>query len=308
MQRFSLSPETIQNAIIRLREGGLIVFPTDTLYGIGADAENAEAVAKVYEHKHRPLHKALSILVSDIDMASRYGDVTPLATELASRFWPGALTLLIPKHASSLADTVAPGKPAIAVRQPAHKAVLEMIRGLGRGMVGPSANLSGEAPSSAPELIADYDDVFAIVDGFCPIGIESTLVDCTGDVPKVLRLGAISVAMLESGSGMKFDVAPQAHAPDWRAKTPLRLNAVDVKDGEALLAFGSLKYMAAEGIGFAKDLPPSRLQNLSEAGDEEEALRRLYVCLARLEKYAPKSIAVMALPSGRLSERFHVEY
>lgn len=188
-----MAADQFGQALAILRNGGVIAYPTDTVYGLGADAWNAQAVARIYRLKGRSVHQPLPLLLADEGMLSSVAEsLSDAGRALADRFWPGGLTLVLPKTAS-LPSWLAPGD-TIAVRIPASAAPVGLIRGLGRPLIGTSANLSGaRSPVDAQEVRRQLGDrVDLILDGGpCPGGIESTVVDVTSDPPRVLRLGKI---------------------------------------------------------------------------------------------------------------------
>jgi L-threonylcarbamoyladenylate synthase len=198
----------VDKGILLLKRGGVIAFPTDTVYGLGASARDFMAVERVYEVKERPRDMPLALLLGGIRQIGEVaGPVSPLAWRLAEHFLPGALTLVLPKSASVL-DVITAGGHTVALRVPAHPVPLALIAGLGGPLLGTSANLSGR-PSTleAGEVCAQFGDSLDLVidGGRCPGGRESTIVDVTGKVPVVLREGAISLSELERvGGGVKF--------------------------------------------------------------------------------------------------------
>lgn len=197
--------EQIEQAIAILKKGGIVAFPTDTVYGLGANAVDDDAVTKVYRAKERPYHLALPLLLRDISqIAGVARDVPDLAWQLAQRFLPGGLTLVLHK-ASVISSVVCGGGDKIAVRVPDHPVPIALIEGLGAPITGTSANLSG-SPSllTAKEVYRQIGDrVDLIIDGRCPGSVDSTVLDLTGDIPAVLREGAISREEIERVCGME---------------------------------------------------------------------------------------------------------
>jgi len=198
-----LSPsiqQQIEKGISVLKKGGLVAFPTDTVYGLGAAANLPEAVEKIYQVKQRPHDKALPLLLGDlVQIADVAHHVSETAWLLARAFLPGALTLVLPK-ASSVSDIISGSGQTVASRVPAHPVPLALINGLGTPIVGTSANISGHpSPLTADEVRAQFgDEIDLIIDGGrCPGGKESTVVDVTGEVPVLLREGAIARKELE---------------------------------------------------------------------------------------------------------------
>ena len=193
-----LSPDIqsqIENGISVLRQGGIVAFPTDTVYGLGAGAGLPRAIERIYEVKERPRDMALPLLLADVSQVTGLAEsVPPVAWTLIHNFWPGALTLVLTK-AASVADIIAGGGTTVAVRIPAHPVPVALAKGLGTPIVGTSANVSGQpSPLTAREVHSQFGDrVDLIIDGGrCPGGKESTVVDVTGEIPVVLREGAIS--------------------------------------------------------------------------------------------------------------------
>ncbi|HEY7270366.1 MAG TPA: L-threonylcarbamoyladenylate synthase [Dehalococcoidia bacterium] len=186
----------IEQAVARLRDGGVVAFPTDTLYALGADATNAEAVGRVFDIKGREAGKPLPLFVAGAEIAAGVAVMTPLARRLAERFWPGALTLVVQKLPSFESEALVGGE-TVALRVPNSDVALEILRGLGRPVTATSANLSGGAdPADASTVRAQIGErLDLIVDGgACDVGVSSTIVDCTGEAPLILRAGAISEA------------------------------------------------------------------------------------------------------------------
>lgn len=185
----------VEHAIEILKKGGLVAFPTDTVYGLGANSCDEKAVAKVYEAKMRPRHLPLPLLLSHISqMEGLARDIPDLAWLLAERFLPGGLSLVLHK-APSVSSLITAGSEKIALRVPDHHVPIALIEGLGAPIIGTSANVTGApSPLTAQEAAQQMEDrVDLIIDGGrCPGGVESTVVDLTGDVPRILREGAIS--------------------------------------------------------------------------------------------------------------------
>jgi L-threonylcarbamoyladenylate synthase len=189
--------EQVEKGISVLKEGGVVAFPTDTVYGLGASIGIDSAVEKVYRIKERPRHMALPLLLADIDQLEDIATVIPTyARLLADKFWPGPLTLVLLKS-DSVSDIVSGGK-TIAVRIPAHPIPTTLARGVGTPIVGTSANLSGQPSALTAEEARNQlgGSVDLIIEGDCPGGIESTVVDLSGEKPVILRPGAISIETL----------------------------------------------------------------------------------------------------------------
>ena len=212
-----------------LMAGGLVAFPTETVYGLGADASNAVAVARIYSVKGRPADHPLIVHVASMDgLGDWSGDVPSYAISLARDFWPGPMTLVVPR--SSLAgDFVTGGQDTVGVRVPSHPVALGLleafVRAGGKGVAAPSANRFGNvSPTSAHAVATELGDYLAdgdqILDGgACDVGVESTIIDCTGDTPKILRPGAITVEMIEQSTGLK--VVASVEEPEIRVSGSL---------------------------------------------------------------------------------------
>jgi L-threonylcarbamoyladenylate synthase len=191
--------EQIKSGIAILKRGGLVAFATDTVYGLGACFNNKKAVERVYQLKRRARSMGLPLLVADESQINEVADsIPPVARLLVKRFMPGGLTLVLPR-ARTMSDAIIGGSEAVAVRIPAHPVPIALIKGLGLPITGTSANKSGQqSPLTADEVRQHFgDDIDLIIDGQCDGGIESTIVDVTTDVPRLLREGAISRAELE---------------------------------------------------------------------------------------------------------------
>jgi L-threonylcarbamoyladenylate synthase len=193
-------PEQVDKGIAILKKGGLVVFPTDTVYGLGACFSNLSAVERVYRVKQRPRNMGLPLLLAEEAQISEVAEyVLPVAWLLVGRFLPGALTIVLPKS-DAVPDIVTGGGKTVAIRIPAHPVPISLIKGIGSPMVGTSANVSGRPSSlTADEVYSQFgDEIDLVIDGSrCPGGKESTIVDATGEVPRVLREGAITRQELE---------------------------------------------------------------------------------------------------------------
>lgn len=305
--------ENISSAAVQLQDGGLVTMPTETVYGLGADATNDFSVALIFESKGRPSFNP--IIVHYFDKAAAEKDVifNDAAEQLATVFWPGPLTMILPRRPESrLSLLTSAGLPTQAVRVPSHPVARQLIRALGRPIAAPSANASGNLSPTTPQHVLQSLGARAgmiLAGGKAEVGLESTVVDLTGDVPTLLRPGAITLEDLKMQLGevhveteavTENPKSPGQLLKHYAPRTPLRLRAVDVKKDEALLAFGSLRFMGIEGGGFAKDLPQGRLLNLSESGDLNEAAANLFAMLHQLDEGNFARIAVMNVPETGL--------
>lgn len=300
--------DAIVAAARMLAEGRLVAFPTETVYGLGADATNGAAVARLYAAKGRPAFNPLIAHVADMDAARRLGLFNAEAERLAAAFWPGALTLVLPKAPGCpVADLATAGLDTIAVRVPNHPVARDIFAAFGKPIVAPSANRSGHvSPTTAQHVLADLGGrIDLIVDGgSTPVGLESTIVACLGE-PMLLRPGGVARADIEAALGRPLADAPASTAPDaplapgqlashYAPNARLRLNTKDVRQGEALLAFG-------------RTLPPGVAQaaamfSLSVSGDLVEAAANLFSMLRAADAIGAITIAVMPIPPDGLGE------
>jgi L-threonylcarbamoyladenylate synthase len=300
--------DTVAAAARVLADGGLVAFPTETVYGLGADATNGAAIARLYAAKGRPLFNPLIAHVVDAAAARRLGRLDAIAEKLAAAFWPGPLTLILPKAAGCpVADLATAGLDTVAVRVPAHPAACDILAAFGKPIVAPSANRSGHvSPTTAPHVLADLDGrIDLIVDGGpTPVGLESTVVACLGE-PVLLRPGGVARADIEAALGRPLAGAPAraAHnaplapgqlASHYAPTARLRLNASDVRSGEVLLAFGPTLLPGASHAAV--------VLNLSPAGDLVEAAANLFSHLRTLDASGAATIAVMPIPHEGLGE------
>jgi L-threonylcarbamoyladenylate synthase len=298
------TPEAIAQAAAILRAGGLVGFPTETVYGLGADATNGLAVAALYAAKGRPSFNPLIVHVPEAAAAAAIAEMTPLARKLASAFWPGPLTLVLPRRPLRIiADLVTAGLDTIAVRVPAHPVAQALLRAADLPIAAPSANRSGHvSPTAAAHVEADLGNRVAMIldGGPTKVGLESTVVDATGTEPIILRLGAVTAEDIARVTGKPARIAaaddtapasPGMLARHYAPATRLRLDARDVRPGEALLAFGP-RAPAHDGPAI----------NLSPSGDLAEAAANLFAALRSLDAAGAAAIAVMPIPAYGLGE------
>ena len=306
----TLSSKTIEKASDILLSGGLVAVPTETVYGLAANALNGEAVASIFAAKERPSFNPLISHFYDINQMNEYVEINDTAKLIAQKFWPGALTMILPKKQNNnISDLVTAGLETMAVRIPANKAMINLLKEVNVPLAAPSANKSGTPSPTTAKHVADSlgDKIDLIIAaGKCEVGIESTIIDLTSDKVIILRAGIITAEDIESVIGYKpeYDFgnhdkpkSPGQILKHYSPSIPIRLNAIDVKEGEALLAFGSIKFMGLSKGGFAKDLPDYALKNLSETGDLYEAAANLFAMLRDLDNDKNKSIAIMNIPN-----------
>jgi L-threonylcarbamoyladenylate synthase len=295
--------EAIEAAARCLAAGGLVAFPTETVYGLGVDAGNGEAVARLYAAKGRPAFNPLIAHVADIAAARPVGVFTAAAEKLAAAFWPGPLTLVLARQADCIvADLALAGLDSVAVRVPAHPIARNLIEAFGGPVVAPSANRSGHvSPTSAAHVLDDLRGrIDLIIDaGPCTVGVESTIVSCL-EQPTLLRPGGIPREAIEATLGAVLataqlaedsaPVAPGMLSSHYAPKTALRLDADGAENGEALLAFG--RAPAFSGVTL----------NLSPCGNLIEAAANLFSHLRALDASGTRRIAVMKVPHEGLGE------
>jgi L-threonylcarbamoyladenylate synthase len=294
----------IARAVALLAAGDIAALPTETVYGLAADAGNGLAVAKIYAVKGRPSFNPLICHVSALDMARQFGVFDALSEHLAQAFWPGPLTLVVPMREGARIDPlVTAGLTAIALRAPRGVAS-EIITLLGRPIAAPSANTSGRISATSAQAVSDDlgSAVPLVLDGGpSPVGLESTIVKAEGGKVRLLRPGGVPAEEIENLLGIELERASggKVEAPGmleshYAPKAALRLNADRVFPGEALLAFGPVRAAGAESVSHAL--------NLSEAGDLTEAAANLFAHLLALDKGGAASIAVEPVPARGLGE------
>ena len=283
-----------------LREGRLVAFPTETVYGLGADATNDEAVARVYAAKGRPSFNPLIAHVPDLEEAFALGQFTEEAKSLARAFWPGPLSLVVPRAASCPVSLLASaGHDSIAIRIPSHPMALDLLKATGRPVVAPSANPSGKiSPTTAEHVRRHLKDKVAMVldGGRCKVGVESSVVSFLADGPKLLRQGGVPRTEIEKVLGHAIAVeshSARPHAPGqllshYAPHAELRLNADAPREGEAYLGFGPLH---AHGPW-----------TLSARGDLVEAAASLFRLLHEIDATGVARIAVAPVPHHGLGE------
>lgn len=306
LQILTVSDESIALAVEYLRHGKLVSFPTETVYGLGADATSKEATASIYTTKGRPSNNPLIIHVKSLEDAQLLGVFNEAARSLTEKYWPGPLTIVVPiREGAKVYPAPHYTVDTIAIRCPSHPVSYELLHAFGKPIAAPSANRSGRI--SATKAIDVYDDfkdapgnLALILDGGdCPEGIESTIVDCTNVQPVVLRHGSIildelsidsiKTSELTSTSGMMR--SPGLLSSHYAPSLPVRINASHLKEGEVLLGFGSaMDEIATHGL------------NLSPEGDLEEAAHNLYSYLRQLDIPRWKGIAVMPIPDEGLGK------
>ena len=293
-----------------LKAGGLVAFPTETVYGLGADASQATAVARIYEAQGRPSFNPLIAHVADIKAAENIARFDATALRLAETFWPGPLTLVLPKTTQCpVAELATAGLDTVAIRVPAHPVARDLLRAFGGAVVAPSANISGHvSPTTAAHVANDLlGRIDMILDGGpVEVGVESTIVACFEE-PMLLRPGGLPREDIERVLGRSLrrlpedaagedaqPLAPGMLASHYAPRTPVRLDASDVKPDEAVLAFGPAEVNGAHAA--------KAVLNLSATGDLGEAAANLFGYLRALDAKGSRTIAVMPVPQHGLGE------
>jgi len=286
-----------------LRAGGLVAFPTETVYGLGADATNERAVARIFAIKERPVINPLIVHVRDEYQAAELVDFNDMAQKLAHAFWPGALTLVLNRKPSGpLARAATAGLDTVAVRVPAHPMAQALLHQAGVPIAAPSANKSGYlSPTQAVHVLMQFKDgqgLNLIIDGGpCPVGVESTIVDVSTERPVLLRPGGVAAEDIEAVVGplavrdTTTITAPGQTDSHYAPSIPLRINVLpkDRQKGESLITFGP-------------DMPRRAAVNLSKSGDLTEAAANLFTMLRALDMPGIRGIAVVPIPNQGLGQ------
>jgi L-threonylcarbamoyladenylate synthase len=296
-------PAAIAEAGAILRAGGLVAFPTETVYGLGADATRGETVAKIYAAKERPQFNPLISHVSDLPAAERLGGFNSDARALAEAFWPGPLTLVVPAAPGcAVSDLARAGLDSVALRVPAHPVAQALLRAAGVPVAAPSANRSGRvSPTHAGHVMGDLEGrIDCVLDGGpTQVGVESTIVACLGDDVRILRPGGVAREEIERVLGRKVAAAqadeaitaPGMLASHYAPNARLRLDATSIEKDEAVLDFGG-RFAEVQAASF----------DLSPTGDLAEAAANLFAFLRALDATGAETIAVAPIPHEGLGE------
>ncbi|KAF0183897.1 MAG: tRNA threonylcarbamoyladenosine biosynthesis protein [Hyphomonadaceae bacterium] len=293
-------PENIDLALEILRGGGSIGLPTETVYGLASDATNATAIANIFAVKNRPQFNPLISHVSGLEMALEYGVFSEIAQKLAKAFWPGPLTIVVPRRADcAICDLACAGLETVALRAPKHPAAQEIITRFGKPIAAPSANISGSiSPTSASDVLAELGGKIEIIidGGNCEIGLESTVVAVIGDEVTLLRHGSVGIEELASVAGVEVNIAnlhdenspksPGMMLRHYAPKTQVRLDAASASEDEVFISFGTA--------------PPTsigKIIHLSPSGNLTEAAANLYAALREADKLGAKAIAIAPIPN-----------
>lgn len=300
--------EAIERAGAAIREGRLVAFPTETVYGLGADATDDKAVASIFEAKGRPRFNPLIVHVADFAEAQKHCVFNAEAEELARRFWPGGITLVLPRREDTpLSLLVSAGLDTVAIRVPAHETARALIKAAKRPLAAPSANPSGKvSPTCAAHVMEGLGGApqlaFVLDGGSCPLGLESSVIGFPQGIPTLLRPGAVArdeiekalgkpLANADTGAGEEGRASPGQLESHYAPGSPIRLNAREVAEDEVLLAFGP-------------DAPEAKTSmNLSPSGDLGQAAANLFAMLRAIDAEARgRRIAVMPIPMTGLGE------
>jgi L-threonylcarbamoyladenylate synthase len=289
-----------------LRQGGLVAFPTETVYGLGADATSATAVTGIYSAKDRPRFNPLISHLWSREAALAQGRFDDAARALAGAFWPGPLTLVVPAAPGcTICDLARAGLDTVGLRVPAHPLAQDLLGRVGRPVAAPSANRSGRvSPTMAEHVMADLDGrIDAVVEGgVAEVGVESTIVACIDESPRLLRPGGVPRAAIEAVIGRTLatgvaggrPVSPGMLASHYAPRARVRLDATAIRPGDAALLFGAT---LPDGLDDAV-----QVENLSPGGNLAEAAARLFGALRRLDASGAATIAVAPVPEDDLGE------
>lgn len=292
------TPDALDRAAAILRAGGLVGLPTETVYGLAADATNPAALAALFAAKGRPRFNPLIVHVPTLADAERLALFGPLARRLAQAFWPGPLTLVAPRRPDgTIHDLATAGLATVALRAPAHPVARALLSAFGGPVAAPSANRSGHvSPTIAAHVAEEFGAEVALVldGGPCAVGLESTVVAVIGEQASLLRLGGLPRTAIEAVAGPLATSEGQEAAPaspgmllkHYAPATPVRLNALAAKPGETMIGFGS--------VGGAR--------TLSATGDLAEAAANLFAMLRAADAEGARAIAVAPVPDHGLGE------
>ena len=286
-----------------LADGGLVAFPTETVYGLGADATNAKAVAKIYAAKGRPADHPLIVHVASIaGLGDWADDVRPYAIALARDFWPGPMTLIV-KRSALAGDFITGGQDTVGVRVPNHPVALGLLQAFiksgGKGVAAPSANRFGDvSPTTAQAVVAELSEYLADTDqildgGACDVGVESTIIDCTGDVPRILRPGAVTAQMIQESTGLTVVDIVVAEREEIRVSGSLESHYAP----DATVVLDQLPIAGQGFIALADSATPAGVIRLAAPQTHQEFARVLYAALRAADDQAI-AVVVVHQPAG----------
>ncbi|MFT6658000.1 MAG: L-threonylcarbamoyladenylate synthase [Maritalea sp.] len=288
-------PVSVNEAVEHLNNGAVVAMPTETVYGLAGAAFNDDAVLKIFKTKGRPKFNPLIVHCADMGMAQSIADFSPLAHELAAAFWPGPMTLVLPKKQSAkISDLVTAGLETVAIRLPKHPLARELLLKFAQPVAAPSANPSGKlSPTSAQHVIEGFKNTVPVVDGgACEAGVESTILAVLDNRIVLLRPGSISAEMVTAATGLVVElpqsnkvVAPGMLKSHYAPNASVRLNVTKPSGEEAFLGFGTIA-----GVGASS-------RNLSPSSDLAEAAKNLFQYLRELDATGAPTIAVAPIPN-----------
>ena len=291
----------IAAAATALRDGALVAFATETVYGLGANACDGQAVARIYEAKGRPSFNPLIVHVPDVEGAMRLGQFNADAVRLAETFWPGPLTLVVERAVECpVSQLASAGLSSLAIRVPGRENARELLRLAGCPVAAPSANISGQiSPTRAQHVVTGMADrIWGVLEGGnCELGLESTIVSCLGKTPVILRPGGLSREQIEEALGKPVEIrtgstsdpiSPGQLASHYAPNAVVRLNAREARPGEAYLAFGK------------REPEADIIRNLSPTKNLQEAAANLFAMLHTLDMLGAEAIAVAPIPNEGL--------
>ncbi|RPI16045.1 MAG: threonylcarbamoyl-AMP synthase [Lysobacterales bacterium] len=302
-----LPQDEIDRAVVALREGELVAFPTETVYGLGADAQNPDAVRKVFELKGRPATHPLIVHIDHPRQLERWAlSVPPAAHALAERFWPGPLTLVL-RRAPAVDLAITGGQETVAVRVPSHPVAQQLLRAFGAGIAAPSANRYGRvSPTRTEHVQEEFGAAVPVVldGGDCKIGLESTIVSCVDAVPRVLRPGAITLSQLRAVVPEIVDVqgasvprVPGSDAKHYAPRTPLSI--VNSRTLEEVVRQLTADHGKVAVLAMRPPRAANKFMTWINAGRRAEIYaRELYVNLRTLDKSGAREILVEEVPAG----------
>jgi len=301
-----LPQDEIDQAVEALREGELVAFPTETVYGLGADAQNPDAVRKIFELKGRPATHPLIVHIDHPRALERWAlEVPPAAAALAERFWPGPLTLVL-RRAPAVDLAITGGQDTVAVRMPAHPVAQQLLRAFGSGIVAPSANRYGRISPTRPEHVREEfgDELIVLDGGDCKIGLESTIVSCLDTVPRILRPGALTLSQLravvpevQGGPDVTAPRVPGSDAKHYAPRT--RLSIVASRTLEEVVQQLTEMHDRVAVLAMRPPRVANKFMTWINAGRRADVYaRELYVNLRTLDKSGAKEILVEEVPAG----------
>lgn len=302
-----LPQDEIDRAVEALREGEVVAFPTETVYGLGADAQNPEAVRRVFELKGRPATHPLIVHIDHPRMLERWAlEVPASAQALAERFWPGPLTLVL-RRAPAVDLAVTGGQDTVAIRVPGHPVAQQLLRAYGSGIAAPSANRYGRvSPTRAEHVREEFGDAIKVIldGGDCKIGLESTIVSCVGEVPRVLRPGFITLSQLRAvvpevqvRGEADTPRVPGSDAKHYAPSTPLSI--VNSRALEEVVAQLTADHEKVAVLALRPPRAANKFMTWVNAGRRADAYtREFYVNLRALDKAGAREILVEEVPEG----------